>query len=343
MNQNKDHIEEHLLLQYLLGNLDESERIQVEAWLNESIENRKTLDRLEALWLETGKLTPPPVAVDTLAAWEKISKRIDLAEKAETVIVPARIISLPLMRWIAGVAAVILLSLGAWWFFNYLNRPEMIDVTAEKDIVRDTLPDGSIIALNVNSTLHYPDRFSGRTREVHLSGEAFFQVSPDKEHPFIIEAGIAKVRVAGTSFNVKALAGSPVIVSVTEGIVLLFRVDEKSGDTVSQLIGAGQCGVMEQGGRRPHLETQEDPTSLFWLNRSMVFHDAPLSRVFENISKCYHVTITTSNPAILDCRITTTFTNEPVELILKVLSEAFNLQIRKDNQTYLLLGNGCSK
>jgi len=343
MNQNKNHIGEHLLLQYLLGNLDEAERCRIEAWLNESKENRKVFDRLENLWLETGKLSPPPVAVDTMAAWKKISGRIDQAEKEKREVVPGQIISLPLLKWISGIAALIVILLGAWWIFNYLNRPGMIDLRAENSIVRDTLPDGSIVALNVNTTLQYPDRFSKNIREVHLSGEAFFKVSPDRNHPFIIDAGIAKIKVVGTTFNVKTLPGAPVYVTVSEGIVLLFRVDEKSGDTVSQLINAGQQGVVSLREPKPHLETREDPVSLFWLDRSMVFHDAPLSQVLEAVAKCYHVTVKTSTPAILDCRLTTTFSDEPVELILKIIAESFNLQIKQENQTYLLIGNGCSK
>lgn len=343
MNQNEDHIAEYLLLQYLLGNLDEAERQRVDAWLEESGSNRKVLDRLEALWLETGRLSPPPVAVDSQAAWKKISGRIDLEEKVQPVNAPGRMISLPLFRWITGVAAVIVLSFGTWWLFNFLNRPEMIDLTAHKDVVRDTLSDGSIIALNANSTLRFPERFEKPVREVHLSGEAFFKVTPDRSHPFVIDAGFAQIRVVGTAFNVKAIPESPVIVSVSEGIVLLFRVDQSSGDTISQLIGAGQCGIMESGDGKPYIETKKDPSGLFWLNRSMVFHDTPLSLVFEEISRHYPVTITAENPAILNCRLTTIFLDAPVELILKVISESFNLQVRQENQTYLFIGNGCSK
>ena len=343
MNQNEDHIAEYLLLQYLLGNLDKDERQRVDAWIEESESNRKVLDRLEALWLETGRLSPPPVAVDSQAAWEKISGRIDLEEKEQTVNAPGRIVLLPLFRWITGAAAVIVLSLGTWWLVNFLNRPGMIDLTAQNDVVRDTLGDGSIIALNANSTLRYPERFEEPVRKVHLSGEAFFEVTPDRSHPFVVDAGFAQIRVVGTAFNIKAIPESPIIVSVSEGTVLLFRVDQSSGDTISLLIGAGQCGIMEPGDGKPYLETKEDPSGLFWLNRSMIFHDTPLSLVFEEISKRYPVTITADNPAILNCRLTTTFLDAPVELMMKVISESFNLQVRQENQTYLFIGNGCSK
>ena len=76
MNPNESHIEEQLLLQYLLGNCDTFDCSRVEAWLSESKANRQLLDKLEALWLETGKLDPAPVAVNVEAAWEKMEGRM---------------------------------------------------------------------------------------------------------------------------------------------------------------------------------------------------------------------------------------------------------------------------
>ena len=77
MDQNQGNIDEHLLLQYLLGNAGAEAQKHIEEWLNESKENRRLLDRLESLWLETGKLDPAPVAVDVEMAWKKVSRRMD--------------------------------------------------------------------------------------------------------------------------------------------------------------------------------------------------------------------------------------------------------------------------
>jgi len=343
MKGDREHIGEHLLLQYLLGNLGGEERNRVDQWLNESNRNRKELDQLEAIWLETGMLSPPPLDVKTGAAWDKLSRRIDLDEKRKVKDIPMWNISGPLFRWVSGVAALILLSLGILWFVKYMNTPETTDIIAGNAIVRDTLPDGSVITLNVNSNLKHLDRFSGRTREVRLSGEAFFDVVPDKENPFIVDAGTGKVLVTGTSFNVKAVPGTPLIVTVTQGAVMLFRVHPVSGDTVSLMITAGQQGVMASDDPAPHFNTPEDNAPLFWLDRTLVFHDTPLSHVIDEIKKYYSITITTSDTTQLDCRLTATFTDEPVELILKVIAESFNLNVIQENQTYKLVGNGCSK
>ncbi|MEI6436836.1 MAG: hypothetical protein WCP32_18580, partial [Bacteroidota bacterium] len=70
-------IDDNLLLQYLLGNVNETVRNQVAKWLEADSMNRKRLDQLEALWLETGKLDPPPVPVDLSKAWDRMSSRIE--------------------------------------------------------------------------------------------------------------------------------------------------------------------------------------------------------------------------------------------------------------------------
>lgn len=67
-----------------------------------------------------------------------------------------------------------------------------------------TLPDGSKVQLNSQSTLLYPQNFTGKDRSVYLIGEANFKVKPDKEHPFIVKSNDFQVTALGTEFNVSA-------------------------------------------------------------------------------------------------------------------------------------------
>src|SRR5690606_2603405 len=66
------------------------------------------------------------------------------------------------------------------------------------------LPDGSTVLLNNNSSLDFPQQFTGDTREVILKGEAYFDIKPDASRPFIIHTGKVKTRVLGTAFNIRA-------------------------------------------------------------------------------------------------------------------------------------------
>lgn len=82
-----------------------------------------------------------------------------------------------------------------------------------------TLSDGTKVHLNANSTLEYPIAFSGGSREVKLSGEAYFDVSKDTGSPFIVSVGDTKVRVYGTKFNVNAYDVMSVKTSLVSGSV----------------------------------------------------------------------------------------------------------------------------
>lgn len=345
MNQNQSHIEEHLLLSYLLGRLEGEELSLVEQWLNKSEANRRELDRLESLWLESGKLTPSPVAVDVDRAWVKMSDLLLTADEAPQ-IAPSgsKIVWMTPLRWISGVAAVILLAFGTWWgYMNFIRQPQMLTFTGSSMIKTDTLPDGSFITLNSGSSLVYPEKFRNKTREVKLKGEAFFKVKPDKLHAFIVNAGEASVKVVGTSFRVKAGPDGNLSVEVREGIVLLFRIDRNSGDTASVLLTAGSSGRLVKGSLQPEKFDDLSPDAAYWLDHTLKFRDTPLTQVLELISKYSGITVRAVNPAILECHLTATFENEPADMMLRVICESFNLKLSREGNTYVLTGDGCSR
>ena len=344
MNSNGSHIEEHLLLSYLLGRLGGEELARVELWLNESEANRRELDRLESLWLESGTLVPPPVAVNVDRAWERISDLMLTADEAlRTSPVTPKIVWMAPLRRICGVAAMALLTAGLWWaYMNFIRQPQMMKFTGTGKVKTDTLPDTSLITLNTGSKLVYPEKFGKKTREVRLYGEAFFKVSPDKAHPFIVSAGDAFVKVVGTSFRVKARADGDVYVEVSEGLVMLFRLDKGSKDTLSLMLPAGSSGRLLKGSKQPEKFEDLGPDNAYWYDHTLRFHDEPLSSVLGIISKFNDVVIRTSNPAILDCHLTATFKNESPEMMLKVICESFGLKSSKEGNTYVLTGDGCS-
>jgi ferric-dicitrate binding protein FerR (iron transport regulator) len=357
MDQNRQDIDENLLLQYLLGNTDEESRALVEAWLNADSGNRTHLDRLESLWLEAGKIEPPPVPVDVEAAWERMSQRI--ARHEETV-KPGkesgrRILTVPL-RYLLSAAAMVVFLVGLYAIFRLVTGTvRQVEVASGQEVVIESLPDGSTVTLNRNSKLTYPEGFKQGNRVVELTGEAFFEVRHDRLHPFTVLAGKAGIRVLGTSFGVKSDpvgVGDPVRVddpvrvlevSVSEGRVKLFRVDEKSGDTASLILMAGEAGILTAGALEPVRTDSLSPDRLFWLNRSLDFRRTPLSEVFSLLGSYFSVTITTSDPAVMDCRLTASFVNEPVESILEIIAESFGLKLEARGQNFHFTGHGCSK
>lgn len=400
MNQNQQVIDEHLLLQYLNGNADEALRASVGAWLEADSGNREHLDRLESLWIETGRISPAPVAVDIDAAWMKMSARLN---DAEGIPVPetakesdpllhtgSKMVRMRHTRHLFRAAAMIVLLVGLYsLYWQFLRPVDQVVLTSNGAVLSDTLPDGTEITLNRDSKLVYPEKFDRKKRTVTLTGEAFFKVKHNAAQPFIVDAGPAGIRVLGTSFRVKTRSSSqsqvnnlttgaanaggastplpkypvrgerpnkedktPSVwgnpprvaeVTVSEGSVMLFSVDEKSGDTASVILGAGETGILEYESGRPLRIGHADSDNLFWANRSLDFRGTPISAVIKVLQQYYPVTITVSDPAILECRLTASFADDTIGGILTVIAGSFGLELAMKGQNYQLIGNGCSK
>lgn len=102
------------------------------------------------------------------------------------------------------------------------------------EIERITLPDGTKVQLNSHSTLFYPKEFTGKNRSVYLIGEASFQVTPDKKHPFIVKAADFQVTALGTEFNVSAYPDSPTVAATLISGSVLVECNDLGDNAILQ-------------------------------------------------------------------------------------------------------------
>jgi transmembrane sensor len=91
------------------------------------------------------------------------------------------------------------------------------------------------------------------------------------------------------------------------------------------------------------LVEKSTPDDLFWFDHSLEFTRTPLSKVFGLLEKNYSVTIRVSNENINNCLLTASFADDPIDRILTIISESFDLKVISNNQTYLLSGDGCTE
>ncbi|MDA3890995.1 MAG: FecR domain-containing protein [Salinivirgaceae bacterium] len=344
MTQYSSHIDETQLMLFLLGEASAEQTQQITKWLLESEENQKELDLLEAIWAESSKLTPNPVAVDVKGAWGSMSLRVDNFEEQQiNKIGKVRTLNQKIARISFRAAAILVVAIGIFKFIIDPVLPvEQMAFSASSEVFKGTLPDGSKVALNLNTKLSYPKRFKQGTRKVKLEGEAFFDVAHNHKKPFIISAGDANIRVWGTSFNVKANKGDDVEVSVSTGKVQLFKVDSVSGDTASIFLTAGQKGILPSRTSKPEkLDEQVEPDEMFWMDSTLVFQQIELNKVISTLEKYYNVNITIENRMALTCSYTATFSNADIEDILEMMATTFNFQLLSENNSFVLKGNGC--
>jgi transmembrane sensor len=214
-----------------------------------------------------------------------------------------------------------------FWVFN--NRVKETTVVAQQAPVNDILPDGSVVTVNKGSSISYPSKFKGKTRQVALKGEAFFNVTPNKEKPFIISINDVQITVVGTSFNVKNINGNTEVV-VETGIV---RVT-KDGKTVEvsaheKLSTGAKDSVMVK-------EESKDQLYKYYRTKEFVCDDTPLWKLVQVINEAYNSHVVIGSPALKDMTITTTFNNESLEQVLNVISITFNIKVVKQGDTIIL-------
>jgi len=149
-----------------------------------------------------------------------------------------------------------------------------------------TLPDGTKVWLNAESSIRFPTAFSGNGRDVQLSGEAYFEVAPDKARPFRVQAGATQTLVMGTHFNIMAYNDEAAIrTTLLEGAV---RMDQGTQRTALQ---PGQQGDFDINGGTLTTRTVNTKAVVAWKDGYYYFDRTPVQSVMRQIARWYNVEI----------------------------------------------------
>ncbi|MET3878701.1 FecR domain-containing protein [Chitinophaga sp. OAE865] len=152
------------------------------------------------------------------------------------------------------------------------------------------LKDGTEVWLNSLSSLRFPYSFGGASREVYLSGEAYFKVAKNEQQPFIVHAGETTVEVLGTSFNINAYEPASVTTSLVDGAVICSRKE------VKVKLSPGYQSVYGDG---KFTTTSFDTyNTLSWMNGTTHFRDEKLSNIAVIITRWFEVPVIFDNPAL---------------------------------------------
>lgn len=183
------------------------------------------------------------------------------------------------------------------------------------------LPDSTIVWLNSGSTLRYPISFSKMDdRKVELNGEAFFEVTKNKNKSFIVDTKKVDVKVYGTAFNVSSYNDyNSMTVALVEGRVSIIDEANKEQKELAML---KPSDVIEFNTLNRNLKRSIDLNMekyYAWKNGYLMFSGTPLNKVIERLEKWYHVKIKVSNETLKAYRFTATFHQESLENILDLL------------------------
>lgn len=156
------------------------------------------------------------------------------------------------------------------------------------------LADGTVVYLNSATRIKYPVVFGEKERKVSLSGEAYFEVTKDRERPFLVEVGDVEVKVYGTSFNIHAYGDGSVQTVLVEGRVGLRVLDTEE----ECMIEPGQMAEFRQG--NSGIEVKEVNTALYtdWKNGIFRFENQRLEDILTVLSYWYDVDVFYQMPSV---------------------------------------------
>lgn len=299
-----------LLVKFLLEEATETEQWQVQQWIAASPGNRKYFEQFELIWQQSRYLAAT-TTIDEQAAWQRFKQRV-----GSPVAAPAPVKSLgQWLRPLVAAAVLLLVATGAWlWYAGNNNR--LVTLYADDQVRTDTLPDGSVVTLNKQSSIHYSAHFKGGTRLITLTGEGFFNVAPDADKPFEVHAGDAVIRVMGTSFNVQTQKHQ------TEVIVETGAVQVSKQQHAVQL-QAHEKAIVSDSSNEPVKKATRDVLYNYYRTKTFVCNETPLYQLVEKLNSAYDAHIVIANERLRNLTINTTFDNQPLDTILDIIRQTF--------------------
>ena len=224
------------------------------------------------------------------------------------------------------------------------------------------MPDGTLVILNADSKLTYPDNFLGNTREVTLEGEAYFDVTHNKQKPFIIHSKSMDIKVLGTVFNVKAYplentseatlikgsievtltghANEKIMLKPSEKITVANFTQPTNTDTKSPVKNT----VVKPAESLPLMAidelTVDKNEKIFkevgWTENKLMFKNESLQSIVNTLQRWYGQHIEIRSDKLQGQKFTGNFTEESCLQVLQALQLSYNFTFKKENNALII-------
>lgn len=252
----------------------------------------------------------------------------------------------PTGKWFLRAAAVVVpLLIGILWLRTASENREGVTAapatriekqTQDGQKLQITFSDGTQVKLNADSKLTYTHPFASEQREVFLEGEAFFQVTPDPDRPFVVRTGRLSTRVLGTSFNIRTYPEEDAVqVAVVTGKVM---VEQESAADTSQTVVL-QPSEMATYDKRS-LITQVTPADISritaWNQDILEFNNARFEEVVEQLERWYGVKFRIMRTEAIKKGFDGRFQNKSLEHVLEGISYTSGFQYKIQGDTVFI-------
>jgi transmembrane sensor len=269
-------------------------------------------------------------------------------------------INMPVFALRLAALLIIFISIG-YLFFKQHTFDTGKTANYVKQVINNTkgtllikLADQSLIILKPGAQIQYSTKFNGKTREVSLNGEAFFEIHKDASHPFFVHSGDWLTRVVGTSFTIKASDKTKDFkVIVNTGKVLVYEnnlTDPKTSlknkraaikpiyltPNQELVYNTTYKSLVKENLVTPLLLSADSSKELF------TFHETPLDKVIANIRRAYNVNITYNKKQMGGCPITASLADEHLLEKLDLICKVFDAHYIITDGQIIILGEGCN-
>jgi len=322
-----------LILRQLNGEANKKEKEAFSQWLLAKAGNLDLYAGIKKLWEMPMNRQ---LNFDTTKAETRINQIIHKKEKK-------------IHLWEHGqkIAAflILLITIGTFVYHRSREKPitgnetaisnQITKTSGSGEQLRVTLPDGSIVLLNAGSSIQFPEKFEEKSRQVTLSGEAFFKVTKNADHPFIVESNQITTTVLGTSFNIKAFKQGNVTVTVATGKV---KVEKNTGKNRSKQFLMPNEQVTYNEKEKRFQKTEVVALNYYaWTEGTIRFNNDSLEEVIKILERWYNIHIRLEGPGNRKIRVNGSYKDKKLYSILDGLSYIYGLNYRYENDQTIVI------
>lgn len=251
-------------------------------WYHAADENKQLYFQLKDIYeRRKGGLYPDDREIS--ACWERLSRKMD---RKHSMLSPSRAPHAT-RAMVAAVALVLIISA----VYLFINRPEEVTWTEVRTTPRSSprsivLSDGSTVLLNASSWLKYPEKFTGKNREVYLDGEALFTVARNERRFFIVHTERQDIQVLGTQFNVLGYSSDPrTITTLITGQIKLATYDKNHQVKIEMMMHPNQQVFFDKLSNEASVSEIDPNDAVTWIKGVYSFRDASLEEITRRLEK----------------------------------------------------------
>ena len=316
---------EELIIRFLQQDINEEELHYLESWLEEDAEHKSYFFGLKSISDSSRRSFFSKEEVNE-ASWQRMLARIE----KDNIEISSYDKSHTYNLWLSLIkyVAIVAIAVGVGWGIKEFQGNTYLSNSKEKEVVYNeihvqkgghantlVLSDGTKVILNAATTFKYPTSFGEKNRMVYLEGEAYFEVAKCVDRPFIVNANGMRIRVLGTSFNVRAYEGEERQTTLVEGCVEVAYGEQRVK------INPGQQVALNNG----HLEVRQVDIHIYsgWKSGRFVFEDHPLAEVLRELERWYDVQIVVEDERVEQLKFTSDFPRyEDIDKVLDIIELA---------------------